>query len=165
MLIAAMNPTPCGYFPDDERCSSTPAQIQKYQSKISGPILDRIDLHIEVPQIPFEKIAKLNEGEDSQTIRQRVENARQIQQKRFQKTKKTCNAEMSSADVKKYCELDDECRKILQAATAQMNLSGRAFYRILKLARTIADLENADTIEVSHIAEAIGYREKQNEAH
>lgn len=165
MLVAAMNPTPCGYFADDERCSSTPAQIQKYQSKISGPILDRIDLHIEVPQIPFERIAKLEEGEDSVTIRQRVETARKKQQKRFKNTKKTSNAEMSSADVKKHCALNDECRSVLQAATAQMNLSGRAFYRILKLARTIADLDSAENIEVPHIAEAIGYREKQNETH
>lgn len=160
-LVAAMNPTPCGYFPDDNRCTSTPSQIQKYQSKISGPILDRIDLYIEVPQLPFEKIAHLKSGDSSKVIQERVQNAREIQQKRFSGEDITCNAEMSSPQVKKYCPLSEEGKAILQTATQNLNLSGRAFYRILKLSRTIADLENAPDIAVHHLAEAIGYREKQ----
>lgn len=161
MLVAAMNPTPSGYFPDDDRCTDTPNQIQRYQSKISGPILDRIDLHIEVPQLPFEKIAHLAEGESSKTIQERVQMARDRQEKRFTKENITCNAEMSSPIVKKYCPLSDECHDLLRTATSQMNLSGRAFYRILKLARTIADLADTEEITTSHLAEAISYREKK----
>lgn len=165
MLVAAMNPTPCGYFPEDDRCTSTPSQIQKYQSKISGPILDRIDLHIEVPQLPFEKIAHLQEGDSSEIIRNRVQNARDRQESRFKNEKITCNAEMSSPLVKKYCPLQEDGRQLLQTATQRLNLSGRAFYRILKLARTIADLQDSDPIQVAHIAEAIGYREKYRGIH
>lgn len=164
MLIAAMNPTPCGYDPEDSRCTSTAHEIQRYQSKISGPLLDRIDLHIQVPHIPFEKLSDLKTGETSSEIRRRVEKAREKQKQRFKNENIQTNAEMTSPLVKKYCPLNEEGKHLLQSAVVQMRLSGRAFYRILKLARTIADLEDQENIQLSHIAEAIQYREQISSA-
>lgn len=161
MLVAAMNPCPCGFQGDQQKeCTCSPHQITRYQNKLSGPLLDRIDLHVEVPRIPFEKLAATTEGESSKTIRERVQKAREIQEKRFANTPIGCNSEMTSPMVKKFCQTDDECQNLLRSAVAQMNLSGRAFYRILKLARTIADLAGSQSLELSHIAEAIGYRER-----
>lgn len=160
MLIAAMNPTPCGYPVDDERCTSSPFEIKRYQNKISGPILDRIDLHIQVPHIPLEKLQTLEDGESSTQVRIRVEQARSRQRNRFSAEKIHTNAEMSSALVKKYCPIGRESHNVLKTAVEQMGLSTRAFYRLLKLARTIADLANEDDIKLEHVAEAIQYRER-----
>lgn len=161
VLIAAMNPCPCGYQGDNEKnciCSST--QVLNYKKKISGPILDRIDLHIEVPRINFEKLTSGILSEDSQTIKSRVEKARLTQKERFSNAPFITNSEMSSEAVKKYCETDSQSLSLLKNAIEQMHLSARAYFRILKLARTIADLALKDKIESSHIAEALQYRPK-----
>lgn len=161
VLIAAMNPCPCGYQGDNEKnciCSST--QVLNYKKKISGPILDRIDLHIEVPRINFEKLTSAEASEDSQAIKKRVRDARQKQKERFINTPYITNSEMSSEAVKKYCETDNQSLLLLKNAIEQMHLSARAYFRILKLARTIADLAKKDKIESCHIAEAIQYRPK-----
>jgi magnesium chelatase family protein len=162
MLVAAMNPCPCGFLSDPVKdCVCGGFQLQRYQGRISGPLLDRIDLHVEVPRIPFEKLSDMKAGEDSTTIRARVQKARKSQQDRFTKDNINSNAEMTSPMVKKYCTIGDDAQELLRSAMSQMNLSGRAFYRILKLARTIADLEQSENIELPHVAEAIGYRERQ----
>ncbi len=162
MLVAAMNPCPCGFLSDPVKdCVCGGFQLQRYQSRISGPLLDRIDLHVEVPRIPFEKISTISPGEDSATIRARVQTARKIQQERFAQEGISSNAEMTSPLVKKYCVVGNDAQEILRSAMSQMNLSGRAFYRILKLARTIADLAESENIDLPHVAEAIGYRERQ----
>lgn len=163
MLVAAMNPTPSGYSPDDpDRPSAdTPAQIARYRQKISGPILDRIDLHVQVPKVPFEKLKSVEVGEPSTDIRARVQRARDLQAERFKGRPITCNAEMSSPMVKRFCPIDDESQKLLETAVRQMHLSGRAYYRILKVARTIADLAMSVDIRLQHVAEAIQYRERE----
>ena len=160
MLVAAMNPTPSGYGVDDPRCTSSPFEVQRYQNKISGPMLDRIDLHIDVPQVDFEALQSLEEGETSITVQDRVQAAREIQTERFKKRTIQTNAEMSSAQTKKVCQLDEDGQKLIKLAVTQMDLSGRAYFRILKLARTIADLEGATNIETKHLAEAIQYRKR-----
>ncbi len=161
MLVAAMNPCPCGFQGDPQKeCVCGAFQIQRYQSKISGPLLDRIDLHVQVPRIPFEKLAGQTEGESSAQIRARVEQARKRQQERFRQDLITSNSEMTSPLVKKYCAVGEDSQALLRSAVEQMNLSGRAFYRILKLARTIADLAESEGIELPHVAEAIQYRER-----
>lgn len=162
MLVAAMNPCPCGYLSDPQKdCVCSPFQVQRYRNKISGPLLDRVDIHIEVPRVDFEKLAKREEGESSINIRTRVQKARDIQLARFKGTTITSNSEMSSALVKKFCPLDESGTQLLKSAVSQMNLSGRAFYRTIKLARTIADLEGISNLKMEHIAEAIQYREKR----
>ncbi|MCK4592619.1 YifB family Mg chelatase-like AAA ATPase [Candidatus Parcubacteria bacterium] len=162
-LIASMNPCPCGYASDPDRdCSCSPAQIIKYQKKISGPLLDRIDLHIEVPRIKFEKLADDNLAEPSKSIRKRVEKARKIQQERFENKKILTNSEMSSQDVKEFCRTDAQTIELLKTAVNQFQLSARSFYKILKLARTIADLEEKKNIESSHVAEALQYRPRSS---
>lgn len=162
MLVAAMNPCPCGYISDPKKdCVCSPFQVQRYQNKISGPLLDRIDLHVEVPRVEFDKLAEMAEGEDSKTVRNRVQMARDRQIKRFTDIGIKNNSEMSSPVVRKYCVLNKDSEILMKNAMTQMNLSGRAFYRILKLARTIADLEAKDDIEMNHVAEAIQYREQQ----
>ncbi len=160
MLVAATNPTPCGFESNDTRCTCSAAQIQKYQNRISGPIVDRIDLHIHIPALPFEKINSSASSHDSRTFRSFVEKARARQKDRFQNEPIEFNAHMTSPHVKKYAPLSKECQDLLKEATAKMNLSGRSFYRIIKIARTIADLHDCDSIETQHIAEAIGYRPK-----
>lgn len=159
-LVAAMNPCPCGYYNDPTRdCVCTPGQVQRYLSKISGPLLDRIDIQVEIVPVPFEKLADARRGESSQSIRQRVVKARALQQKRYAGHPNVhCNAQMTPQLMEKYARLDGPCLKILQQAMERLNLSARAYDRILKVSRTIADLEEKKDIEVSHIAEAIGYR-------
>ena len=159
MLVAAMNPTPDGYFPDDPRSTSSPMQIQRYQNKISGPLLDRIDIHIEVPAVDYQKLTDLEKGEPSATIRERIITAREIQQTRYAKNKHVhCNADMQPKQARKHCRPDDDAKQLLKTAVSEMNFSARAYDRILKVARTIADLGGEETIGTAHIAEAIQYR-------
>jgi magnesium chelatase family protein len=161
ILVAATNPCPCGNATDPERlCSCTPAQIIKYQRKISGPILDRIDLHVEVPRLPFQKLEEEKNGESSADIRKRVERARQIQNNRFEGMGIVTNSEMRSDQIKKYCVLNKDCVMLLRSAVSSMHLSARAYHRIIKIARTIADLSGLETIAAPHIAEAVQYRFK-----
>jgi magnesium chelatase family protein len=159
MLIAAMNPCPCGYYGDPVReCTCTATAIMRYQKRISGPLLDRIDIHVEVPRIDYEKLADKRKAEDSATIRARVQSARERQLQRLTGTRLTCNAEMGPAEVRDFCEVDASGEKLLKAATQQFHLSARAYHRVLKLARTIADLAGNELIQANHIAEAIQYR-------
>ena len=159
MFIASMNPCPCGYYGSTEKpCSCTPEQIKKYISKISGPLLDRIDLHIEVSQVKYENLDNSKPAIDSKTIKQRVDNARKIQQERYHGLGIFSNSELTPKLIEKYCVLDNECRNILNAAFNSFGLSARAYSRILKVARTIADLDNSKNIQVCHLTEAIQYR-------
>ena len=159
MLAAAMNPCPCGYFGDPYKsCSCTPVQIQRYQSRISGPLLDRFDLQIEVPRMQDFEMDTVSTGPTSAEIRSRVEAARRIQSDRYQGTPYFCNAYMSSKDLRNYCHLDPSGRELLHQAVQRFSLSARGYTRILKLARTIADLEGSTDIEMQHLAEAIQYR-------
>lgn len=160
-LVAAMNPCPCGNATDPERlCSCSPVQVLRYKSKISGPIMDRIDLHIEVPRMKFDKLEEAPEGEPSESVRRRVESARARQKARFEGKGIFTNAEMGSAMIREFCPLDDESKTLLKQAVSSLRLSARAYYRLIKLARTIADLESADSISSKHLAEAIQYRFK-----
>ncbi len=164
ILIASQNPCPCGYLTDPEKtCTCTPNQINRYQKKISGPLLDRIDLFVEVPRLDFDKLNNNEKIPSSADIRQRVELARQKQKQRFKKTKLTTNSEMQSSDIKKYCQLDEKTQQILRQAVQRLNLSGRSYFKILKLARTIADLDNVENIKTEHLVEALQYRKKELE--
>lgn len=157
-LIASMNPCPCGYYSDPERtCTCSPSDISRYQKKISGPLLDRIDMHIEVPPVKLEKLSSSKLSESSKSIRQRVQKAREIQERRFSKSKIKTNSEMGNKEIRKYCQIDQKSQSLLCQAVRQFHFSARAFNRILKLSRTIADLENEERILPSHIAEAIQY--------
>jgi magnesium chelatase family protein len=160
MFIASMNPCPCGYYGDPtHHCVCTPGQIQKYMNKISGPLLDRIDIQCEIQAIPFKDLSKAEPGESSAQIRERVMKARAIQTERFKDSKLIhCNAQMTDRMIHQYCELDAETLNILQTAMERLNLSARAYSRILKVARTIADIASSEKIQSMHIAEAIGYR-------
>lgn len=161
ILVAAMNPCPCGFATDQERqCICSPMQIQNYKKKISGPILDRIDLHIEVPRINFDKLSGEARGKTSVDIKKRIQKARELQKERFKSGSFITNSEMNSEAVKKHCSLEEESKKILKNAVEQMHLSARAYFRILKLARTIADLEDSEKISTHHVAEALQYRPK-----
>ncbi len=160
MLIAAMNPCPCGYFSDPKHaCRCTHHQIHRYRSKVSGPLLDRIDIHVEVPAVPYKDLMQEEKAEASHTIQRRVAAARILQSRRFKRTKVYCNAQMSSRHIKKaHCRIDPASRTLLESAIDKFGLSARAFNRILKISRTIADLAAAVDIESSHVAEAIQYR-------
>ncbi|HIE43952.1 MAG TPA: ATP-binding protein [Candidatus Omnitrophica bacterium] len=159
MLVGAMNPCPCGYFTHPEKeCRCSPHQIQKYRSKISGPLLDRIDIHIEVPPLKFTEVSESSEAEESQSVRQRVNKTRRIQYERFRDKKYFCNAAMSTKDINLYCRVDKEGEQLLKQAMTRFGLSARAYHKILKVSRTIADLEGEDEIHFHHIAEAIQYR-------
>jgi magnesium chelatase family protein len=165
MLIAAMNPCPCGYYNHPEKeCVCAPGVVQKYLNKISGPLLDRIDLHVEVTPISFDELAYDQPSEGSREIRERVVKARLIQENRFKNSDGThCNAQMSSRDLESYCKISEAGNTILKTAMDNLGLSARAYDRILKVARTIADLEESETIEVNHLAEAIQFRSLDRE--
>jgi len=161
ILVAAMNPCPCGFSTDPEKeCTCTPIEIARYQKRISGPLLDRIDIQIEVPRVKLEKLTTQELSESSKEIRERVQNARKIQEERFKNEKIVCNSEMGSEATKKYCAIDSQILEFLKSAITQLHLSARAYFRILKLSRTIADLEQNDRIKKEYIAEAIQYRIK-----
>ncbi|MCK0191875.1 YifB family Mg chelatase-like AAA ATPase [Arenibacter sp. F20364] len=165
MLVASMNPSPGGYFNDpDAPVTSSPAEMQRYLSKISGPLLDRIDIHIEVTPVPFEKLSEDRKGEGSVEIRKRVTAAREIQTQRFAEMENVhYNAQMNTKHIRKHCKMDDASKELLKNAMERLNLSARAYDRILKVARTIADLENATDVSGSHIGEAIQYRSLDRE--
>lgn len=165
MLVASMNPSPSGYFNDpDAPVTSSPAEMQRYLGKISGPLLDRIDIHIEVTPVPFEKLSEDRKGESSVAIRKRVMAARDVQTQRFKHLDKVhYNAQMGSKQIREFCILDDASKELLKNAMERLNLSARAYDRILKVARTIADLENAMDIDGNHISEAIQYRSLDRE--
>jgi magnesium chelatase family protein len=162
ILVAAVNPCPCGYYGDTEKqCTCTMAMVQKYQKRISGPILDRIDIHLDVPRVPMQKLSSLDGGEPSSTIRQRVEAARAIQQARFAAVNKPnvmVNGDMGPSEVQKFCQLDKEGLAMIRVAVERMGLSARAYHRILKLSRTIADLAGSEQVHQAHLAEALQYR-------
>jgi len=159
MLVAAMNPCPCGYFGDRKHaCRCSYPQIHRYRAKISGPLLDRIDIHVEVPAVPYADLLQDSQSEPSAEIRRRVTRAREVQSERFCRSRIFCNAQMSSRHIRTHCRIDEASRRLLEAAIDKFGLSARAFNRVLKIARTIADLESAPDIGASHISEAIQYR-------
>ena len=159
MFVASMNPCPCGFFGSKEKeCTCSPRAIEKYMGKISGPLLDRIDIQIEVSAVKYEKLENEEMPESSEIIKQRVNKARKIQQERYKNNGIYSNAQLTPKLVNKYCKLDNEGKKILQNAFERLGLSARAYGRILKVARTIADLNGKENINVNHIAEAIQYR-------
>jgi magnesium chelatase family protein len=161
-LISAMNPCPCGWHGDPIKpCTCAPSAVTKYQKRISGPMLDRIDIHVEVPRVDYQKLSSERLGETSAAIRARVQTARDIQRKRFfESLDIICNADMRIAEVRQFCKLDETSDTLMRAAMSQLNLSARAYHRILKLARTIADLTGSEQIQPTHIAEALQYRPK-----
>ena len=158
MLVASMNPSPSGYFPDDPQNTSTVNEMQRYMNKISGPLLDRIDLHIEVTPVPFDDLSKARNGEKSTIIKERVIKARKIQTERFKNHTIHYNAQMGPKELDLYCTLDEPSKALIKTAMDRLNLSARAYDRILRVARTIADLANSEKIESKHIGEAIQYR-------
>ena len=179
MLVAAMSPCPCGYYADPMKpCSCAPSTVTKYQKRISGPLLDRIDIHVEVPRVDYQKLSDDRLGEASSAIQARVERARELQRRRFaggqpsdsrsphsEKNKVNalsvvCNADMRVGEVRQFCKLDGAGESLVRAAMGQMNLSARGYHRVLKLARTIADLAGCEQIQAAHLAEALQYRPK-----
>jgi len=157
MLVASMNPCPCGFLGDPEReCSCTPLQVQRYMQRLSGPMLDRIDLHIDVPRLAYDELQQSMPGESSAAIRRRVQRARQIQSERFGSP--VCNAEMTPSQIKKFCPLDKDASNLLRSAFDRLQLSARAHNKIIKVARTLADLAESASIRMEHVAEAIQYR-------
>jgi len=159
ILMAAMNPCPCGYLGDPKRaCKCSPPQIERYMARVSGPLLDRIDLHIEVPSVPYQELSAKADGTSSAVMREQVLRARGVQTRRFGSGVQRLNSRMSSRQLRRYCGLDAEGQGLLQKAMDDLGLSARAHDRILRVARTIADLEGAEHIRVGHLHEAIGYR-------
>jgi magnesium chelatase family protein len=164
VLISAMNPCPCGYYGDPvKECTCSSTTIARYQKKISGPLLDRMDIYVEVPRVEYEKLSDNRLGETSAAIRARVEAARKLQRERFQATHGvTCNAEMRPAEIREFCQLDAAGQSLVKAAMRQLHLSARAYHRTLKLARTIADLAGSAAIQAAHLAEAVQYRPRSH---
>jgi magnesium chelatase family protein len=160
MLVAAMNPCPCGFYGDPKRaCTCTPKQINGYRTRISGPLLDRIDLQVQVPAVAFRELSAVADGDSSKDLRTRVLQARQRQDRRFAKSSRVfANAHMTPKLIKEHCALSDDTRRLLETAMDRLGLSARAYARILKIARTIADLEGEDRLAPAHVAEAIQYR-------
>jgi len=160
MLVAAMNPCPCGYFGDLKReCRCGPVQVQRYRQRISGPLLDRIDLHIEVPAVEYRDVASERTEEASAVIRERIICGRQLQQERFRDDAKVnCNARMATRHLKQHCKLTQDSQELIRVAMSELNLSARAYDRILKVSRTIADLDRKAEIAPEHVSEAIQYR-------
>jgi len=162
MLVGAMNPCPCGYYGDPfKECKCSSGEISRYHKRISGPLLDRIDIFVDVPHIDYEKLTEDKLGETSDAVRARVKAAHEVQLERFRGTKLKCNADMTPKEVKEFCTGEPAAQSLLRAAMKQLHLSGRAFHRILKLSRTIADLEHSDIIKTHHMAEALQYRHKE----
>jgi magnesium chelatase family protein len=159
MLVAAMNPCPCGYYGDTlKACICSQGTVTKYQKRVSGPLMDRIDIHIQVPRVNYEKLSDSRMGESSAAVRGRVEAARQLQRQRFSGSDITANADMRPAEVRKFCKLDETGSSLIKSAMTQLQLSARAYHRVLKLARTIADLDGSESIAPQHLAEALQYR-------
>ena len=159
MLVGAMNPCPCGYYGDPfKECACSLSLVSRYQRRISGPFIDRVDIFVEVPRVDYEKLADDRLGEQSDKVQSRVTTTRSVQRDRFNGTRLTCNAEMTPTEVREFCRVEESAQSLLKAAMKQLYLSARAFHRILKLARTIADQENSDIIKTPHLAEAIQYR-------
>lgn len=150
---------PCGYLGDTRhQCTCSPGQVHRYRRRVSGPLLDRIDIHIEVPAVPYKELSTDYSGEKSETIRERVVNARNVQIERFKGDKIYCNGQMKTRHIKKYCKLKEDAHSLLDAAMHRLGLSARAYMRILKLSRAIADLEGSENIQSHHVSEAIQYR-------
>jgi len=163
ILVAAQNPCPCGFLNDQLRnCNCTPSQISKYSRKISGPLKDRIDIHIEVPRVKYEKLESDEISETSKSIRKRISEARKLQKERFDGSKPLTNSEMTQKELKNFCALDENSKELIKQAVNQMKLSARSYYKILKVARTIADLEGAEEISQNHLAESLQYRPREN---
>ena len=158
MLVCAMNPCKCGWYGYSDRCRCTPAEVERYLGRLSGPLLDRIDLYAEVPPLSFEELSRRPAAESSADIKKRVDAARKRQTARFGPQGPDCNAHMGPRELEQYCRLDEGCRQLMQGAFEHMGLTARSYDRILRVARTIADLDGCEAIEVSHLAEAIQYR-------
>lgn len=159
MLVAAMNPCPCGYFGHPTRkCTCTPKMVSKYLSKISGPMLDRLDLHVEVPAVDFDNLTSNVQNETSEKIKKRVNEARQIQNLRYKNTQIKCNAKITADILQKSCMITPKAQNLLKIAFEKLGMSARAYDRILKIGRTIADLDKSETIDTQHISEALQYR-------
>lgn len=160
LLVMAQNPCPCGYYGDPVKaCTCTPNMIARYQSRLSGPLLDRIDIYVDVPRVEYDKLMGDRQGESSASVRERVEAARERQRRRFGDTPGLfANSDMRVGEIQKFCALTPEARQLLELSVRRMQLSARAYHRVLKLSRTIADLSGSEHIEVQHVAEAIQYR-------
>jgi len=162
MLVGAMNPCPCGYLNDPVKtCTCSPGAVLRYQQRLSGPFTDRIDIFVDAPQVNYEKLTSDGHGELSETVQSRVNMARNLQLYRFKKSPLVSNAEMIPVEIKDFCRTEESARSLLREGMRQLHLSARAFHRILKLARTIADLDESDIIKSQHVAEAMQYRPKQ----
>ena len=162
MLVGAMNPCPCGYYGDPlKQCTCTDSQVSRYGKRLSGPLIDRIDIFVDVPSVDYEKLTAPPDTDRSENVRARTERAREIQRARFAGSPLLTNSEMGPNEVHKFCQLDEQASAMMGSAMRQMHLSARVYHRILKLSRTIADLSNSDNIQVEHLAEALQYRPPQ----